>query len=65
MRTDEEEEMTPSFQEAHISQVPAIRLLQQPGHAYLSPEEAYAERRTKRRHDLLGEGVPRTDTDWQ
>ncbi len=48
--------MTPNFQEAHISQLPAIRLLQQLGYAYLSPEEVYAERRAKRRHVLL-EGV--------
>ncbi len=45
-----------SFQEAHISQLPAIRLLQQLGYAYLSPEEVYAERRAKLRHVLL-EGV--------
>ncbi len=45
----------PSFQEAHISQFPAIRLPQQLGYAYLSPEEVYAERRAKLRHDLLGE----------
>ncbi len=44
---------TPSFQEAHISQLPAIRLLQQLGFAYLSPEEVYAERRTKQRFVLL------------
>ena len=37
----------PSFQESHISQVPTVGLLQQLGHAYLSPEEVYAERRTK------------------
>ena len=48
--------MTPNFQESHISQLPAIRLLQQLGYAYLSPEEVYAERRTKLRHVLL-EGV--------
>jgi type I restriction enzyme R subunit len=55
----------PSFQEPHISQLPAIRLLQQLGYAYLSPEEVYAERRAKLRHELLGEGVTRTDTDRQ
>jgi type I restriction enzyme R subunit len=44
---------TPSFQESHISQIPAIRLLQQLGYIYLSPEEVYAERRAKQRHVLL------------
>ena len=44
---------TPNFQEAHISQLPAIRLLQQLGFTYLSPEEVYAERRTKLRYVLL------------
>lgn len=44
-----------SFQESHISQLPAIRLVQRLGHAYLRPEEAYAERRAKRRHELPGE----------
>ncbi|MFH1708135.1 MAG: HsdR family type I site-specific deoxyribonuclease [Planctomycetota bacterium] len=43
----------PSFQESHISQIPAIRLLQQLGYAYLSPEEVYAERRAKLRYVLL------------
>ncbi len=44
---------TPSFQESHISQIPAIRLLQQLGYSYLSSEEVYAERRTKLRYVLL------------
>lgn len=44
---------TPSFQEAHISQIPALRLLQQLGYSYLSLEEVYAERRTKLRFVLL------------
>lgn len=47
---------TPSFQEAHISQIPAIRTLQQLGYAYLSPEEVAVERRGKFRHALL-EGI--------
>ncbi|MFH0908789.1 MAG: HsdR family type I site-specific deoxyribonuclease [bacterium] len=47
---------TPSFQEASISQIPAIRLLQQLGYSYLSPEEVYAERGTKLGRVLL-EGV--------
>jgi len=51
--------MTPSFQESHISQLPAIRLLQQLGYAYLSPEEAYAERRAKRRSVLLEDVLTR------
>ena len=44
---------TPSFQESHISQIPGVRLLQQLGYSYLSPEEVYAERRTKLRFVLL------------
>lgn len=36
--------MTPSFQEAPISQIPALRLLQQLGYTYLSPEECAVER---------------------
>jgi len=44
---------TPSFQESHISQIPAVRLLQQLGYSYLSPEEVYAERRAKLRYVLL------------
>jgi hypothetical protein len=51
--------MMPSFQEAHISQLPAIRLLQQLGYAYLSPEEVYAERRAKRRAVLLEDVLTR------
>ncbi|XHR27483.1 MAG: type I restriction endonuclease subunit R [Chthoniobacteraceae bacterium] len=46
----------PTFQEAHISQIPAIRFLQQLGYNYVSPEEAAVERRGKLRHVLL-EGV--------
>lgn len=51
--------MIPSFQESHISQLPAIRLLQQLGYAYLSPEEVYAERRAKRRSVLLEDVLTR------
>lgn len=29
----------PSFQEAHISQIPALQLLQRLGFTYLSPED--------------------------
>lgn len=39
--------MTPSFQEAPISQVPALRLLQQLGYTYLTPEECAVERKGK------------------
>lgn len=47
---------TPSFQEAHISQIPAVQVLQQLGYGYLSPEEVALERRGKTRHVLL-EGI--------
>jgi type I restriction enzyme R subunit len=43
----------PSFLESHISQIPALRLLQQIGYTYLSPEEVAVERRGKLRHVLL------------
>lgn len=46
----------PSFQEAHISQIPAIQLLQQLGYSYLSSEEAAVERRGRMGRVLL-EGV--------
>src|SRR4051794_21483209 len=39
--------MTPSFQESSISQIPALRLLQQLGYCYLSPVEVALERRGK------------------
>jgi type I restriction enzyme, R subunit len=48
--------MTPSFQEAPISQIPALRLLQQLGYSYLSPEEVAVERKGKYGKVLL-EGV--------
>ena len=38
---------TPNFLESHVSQIPAIQLLQQLGYSYLSPEEAAVERRGK------------------
>ncbi len=50
---------TPSFQEAHISQIPAIRLLQQLGYTYLSPEEVAVERRGKFRNVLLEDVLAR------
>lgn len=37
--------MTPDFKEAPISQIPALRLLQQLGYSYLGPEEVAVERR--------------------
>ena len=43
----------PSFLEAHISQIPALRLLQQLGYTYLSPEEVAVERQGKLRRVLL------------
>ncbi|MCF7689086.1 MAG: type I restriction endonuclease subunit R [Cephaloticoccus sp.] len=44
---------TPNFLEAHVSQIPAIQLLQQLGFAYLSPEEVAVERRGKLGNVLL------------
>lgn len=46
----------PNFLESHISQIPAIQLLQRLGFSYLSPEEVAVERRGKLGHVLL-EGV--------
>ena len=43
----------PSFQEAPISQIPALQLLQKLGYTYLSPEEVAVERGGKLRHVLL------------
>ncbi len=37
--------MTPDFKEAPISQIPALRLLQQLGYSYLGPEEVAVERK--------------------
>ena len=48
--------MTPSFQEAPISQIPALRLLQQLGYSYLSPEEVAVERKGRFGKVLL-EGI--------
>lgn len=45
----------PSFLEAHISQIPAIQLLQQIGFSYLSPEEIAIERHGKASRVLLEE----------
>ena len=48
--------MTPSFLESAISQVPALRLLQQLGYGFLTPEECAVERKGKRSRVLL-EGI--------
>ncbi len=45
--------MNPSFQEALISQIPALRLLQQLGYSYLSPEEVAVERKGRQGRVLL------------
>jgi type I restriction enzyme R subunit len=37
----------PSFKEDHISQIPALQLLQKLGYQYLSPEEALQFRGSK------------------
>ncbi|MBN2088077.1 type I restriction endonuclease subunit R, partial [candidate division KSB1 bacterium] len=44
---------TPSFKEDHISQVPALQLLQNLGYVYISPEDALKERRNKLANVLL------------
>lgn len=43
----------PSFQEAHISQIPALQLLQHLGFTYLGPEDVAVERRGKMGRVLL------------
>jgi type I restriction enzyme R subunit len=50
---------TPSFIEDHISQIPALRLLQNLGYTYLSPDEALALRGNKTTNVLL-DGILRT-----
>jgi type I restriction enzyme, R subunit len=47
---------TPSFQEDHISQVPALQLLQNLGYVYLRPQEVHLERKGKLSNVLL-EGI--------
>jgi type I restriction enzyme R subunit len=44
---------TPSFKEDHISQIPALQILQNLGYAYLSPEEALKMRGGKTTNVLL------------
>lgn len=46
----------PSFQEDHVSQVPALQLLQNLGYTYLRPQEAFLERKGKLGNVLL-EGI--------
>ena len=46
----------PSFQEDHVSQVPALQLLQNLGYTYLRPQEAFMERKGKLGNVLL-EGI--------
>jgi type I restriction enzyme R subunit len=43
----------PSFQEDHISQIPALQLLQNLGYKYLSPAEALQERKNKKSNVIL------------
>lgn len=50
---------TPSFKEDHISQIPALQLLQKLGYTYLSPDEALELRGNKTTNVLL-EKVLRT-----
>lgn len=49
---------TPSFKEDHISQIPALQLLQKLGYTYLSPDEALTLRADKTTNVLL-DGVLR------
>ncbi len=44
---------TPSFKEDHISQIPALQVLQNLGYIYLSPEEALVLRGGKTTNILL------------
>ena len=50
---------TPSFLEDHISQIPALQLLQNMGYAYLRPQEVFLERKGRLSNFLL-EGVLKT-----
>lgn len=47
--------LIPSFQEDHISQIPALALLQKLGYSYLSPEQADRLRSEKTSHVILEE----------
>ena len=52
---------TPSFKEDHISQIPALQMLQKLGYIYLSPEEAMLLRGNKTSNVILEEVLK---TDW-
>jgi hypothetical protein len=54
---------TPSFQEDHISQVPALQLLQNLGYTYLRPQEVsqLVEQLAERRCCDCGRGFSATD----
>lgn len=43
----------PSFQEDHLSQIPALQLLQNLGYTYLRPQEAFLERKGKSSNVIL------------
>ena len=45
----------PSMKEDHISQIPALQLLQNVGYTYLTPEEALANRGGKTRNVIFDE----------
>ena len=45
--------MTPSYQEDHISQIPAIQLLIKLGYKYIAPEEALALRDNRKSNVIL------------
>ena len=45
--------MTPSYQEDHISQIPAIQLLMKLGYKYISPEQALVLRDNRTSNVLL------------
>ena len=51
--------MTPDFKEAPISQIPALRFLQQLGYGYLSPQEVAVERKGKLGRVLLEDTLAR------
>ena len=44
---------TPSFIEDHISQIPALQLLQNLGYTYLTPDEILKERQDKLSNVIL------------
>jgi type I restriction enzyme R subunit len=50
---------TPSFLEDHISQIPALQLLQNIGYTYLRPAEVFHERKGKLSNVLLEASLQR------